>query len=196
MGDVPLLQSKQHYDTSGTLISDTVTYLQVDHLNTPRLGTQGTPGASDFGAVVWRWSDADPFGEALPDEGDARATHRFRAVAESWSGARKPLAWRHGRNRGLREVADVAGDDGVAAARDRACGHAGVLEVVESEAMGKLHCSRVEADQHETFTEVPKQQQRIVFADDLSHDVVERRVAAERQGPNVFAGNHGFEAGT
>ncbi|SFL83837.1 YD repeat-containing protein [Nitrosomonas communis] len=84
-----------HYDLNGQLIAETtetgsliriyiwaedipiaqkdtaLTYLHVDHLNTPRVGTNTS------GVIVWQW-DSDVFGSTTPNEdpdGDGIATH-------------------------------------------------------------------------------------------------------------------------
>ncbi|MCX2833124.1 RHS repeat domain-containing protein [Microbulbifer thermotolerans] len=46
--------------SEGEVQSRTLTYLHTDHLNTPRIGTDGNE------VVVWRW-DSDAFGQAAPD---------------------------------------------------------------------------------------------------------------------------------
>jgi RHS repeat-associated protein len=46
-------------------------YIHTDQINTPRVVTDQS------GKVVWRWDNADPFGEALPDEDPDGDGNRF-----------------------------------------------------------------------------------------------------------------------
>jgi len=57
----PLVQEERSFNSSDVLTGTQETWLHVDHLNTPRIGTDDTQ------MLVWRW-DSDPFGVGAPDE--------------------------------------------------------------------------------------------------------------------------------
>jgi RHS repeat-associated protein len=50
-------------DTPVVVLTNGISYVSADHLDTPRLITR-----SSDGAIVWRWDAADPFGVQLPQE--------------------------------------------------------------------------------------------------------------------------------
>ncbi|MEX2964343.1 RHS repeat-associated core domain-containing protein [Microbulbifer sp. TYP-18] len=59
LDNMPVAQIETSY-SGGTVQSTTLTYLHTDHLNTPRIGTNGGE------TIVWRW-DSDAFGELTPN---------------------------------------------------------------------------------------------------------------------------------
>jgi len=59
--DTPMLQEERSFNSSDVLTGTQETWLHMDHLNTPRIGTD------DVQTLVWRW-DGDPFGIGAPDE--------------------------------------------------------------------------------------------------------------------------------
>jgi len=71
LGDVPLAQIEDQYLADGVTLTDTrITHLHVDHLLTPRLGTD------EDAAVVWRW-DSDAFGSVAGLSGTRDMRLRF-----------------------------------------------------------------------------------------------------------------------
>jgi RHS repeat-associated protein len=43
-------------------LAQQIYYIHADHLNTPRMVTDGT------GTAIWRWDQIEPFGDNPPDE--------------------------------------------------------------------------------------------------------------------------------
>jgi RHS repeat-associated protein len=60
LNDTPLVQEERSYGSLGAITGTQTTWLHVDHLNTPRIGTDVTQ------TIVWRW-DSDPLGVGEPD---------------------------------------------------------------------------------------------------------------------------------
>jgi RHS repeat-associated protein len=60
LNGAPLVQEERSFNSSDVLTGGKTTWLHVDHLNTPRVGTNDTQ------TIVWRW-DSDPFGVGAAD---------------------------------------------------------------------------------------------------------------------------------
>lgn len=60
LNEAPLVQEERSFSSAGVLTGTQTTWLHVDHLNTPRVGT------NDGQIVAWRW-DSDPFGVGAAD---------------------------------------------------------------------------------------------------------------------------------
>ena len=71
LGDTPVVVLKAP-DEHANEHSMKVHYVYADHLDTPRVIERGNSGK-----IVWRWDDADPFGEALPDGGNRGRSRAF-----------------------------------------------------------------------------------------------------------------------
>jgi RHS repeat-associated protein len=60
--NVTAAQGSQTYAATLATATAPIYFVQVDHLNTPRLVTDAT------GTTVWRWDQQEPFGNNVPDE--------------------------------------------------------------------------------------------------------------------------------
>lgn len=68
IGGVVLQETVYLGNSPVAVLANGISYVYVDHLNTPRLITR-----SSDNAIVWRWDQADPFGVQQPDENPSDA---------------------------------------------------------------------------------------------------------------------------
>ena len=70
LDDIPVAQVHESLNSNGTVASTALTYIHSDHLNTPRLMTNG---AKD---VIWRW-EGDAFGQGTPAQTGTNGEYDF-----------------------------------------------------------------------------------------------------------------------